>query len=114
MHFAFGLLLVAPIRQLLAAVVDARPLLLRLLALCVVATLSSLYELAEWAAALVVDPELGIAFVGAQGDIWDAQKDMALALGGAFIATLLDATRQHLAGPGRLRGSEPGEAQEEG
>jgi len=44
------------------------------------------YELVEWGAAEVFASELGIAFVGAQGDIWDAQKDMWLATLGAFIA----------------------------
>jgi len=32
-----------------------------------------------------VDPELGAAYNGIQGDIWDAQKDMSLALIGAVI-----------------------------
>jgi uncharacterized membrane protein YjdF len=33
----------------------------------------------EWTAALIVAPELGHAYLGTQGDSWDAQKDMALA-----------------------------------
>jgi putative membrane protein len=47
---------------------------------------SMFYELIEWTAAEVFGGELGIAFVGAQGDVWDAQKDMWLATLGALIA----------------------------
>ena len=47
---------------------------------------SMFYELIEWAAAEVFGGDLGIAFVGAQGDVWDAQKDMSLATVGALIA----------------------------
>lgn len=50
---------------------------------------SALYELIEWGAAALVSPEAGLAFLGAQGDPWDAQKDMAMAGLGAVIAMLL-------------------------
>jgi len=46
---------------------------------------SVIYELIEWAAAIVFGGDLGQAYLGTQGDIWDGQKDMALALGGAAI-----------------------------
>jgi putative membrane protein len=46
---------------------------------------SMLYELIEWLAAEVFGSGLGAAFLGSQGDQWDAQKDMALASLGAFI-----------------------------
>jgi putative membrane protein len=47
---------------------------------------SMLYELIEWAAAEIFGGELGVAYLGTQGDIWDAHKDMALASLGALIA----------------------------
>jgi putative membrane protein len=47
---------------------------------------SMLYELIEWAAAVGFGGDLGVAYVGAQGDIWDAQKDMALATLGAVLS----------------------------
>ena len=43
------------------------------------------YELIEFAAALVFGGDLGQAYLGTQGDIWDGQKDMALALAGTTI-----------------------------
>ncbi len=44
-----------------------------------------IYELIEWAAAIVFGGDLGQAYLGTQGDIWDGQKDMALALAGTTI-----------------------------
>jgi putative membrane protein len=48
-----------------------------------------LYELVEWAVADVFFPEQGIAYLGTQGDIWDAQKDMFMAFCGAVIIMLI-------------------------
>ena len=48
--------------------------------------ISAFYELLEWWAALLLDPEGGDKFLGTQGDIWDAQWDMFLALCGATVA----------------------------
>src|SRR5262245_57849170 len=50
--------------------------------------LSAIYEIIEWLVARMVDPNGGATFLGSQGDEWDAQKDMALAGLGAFIAML--------------------------
>ncbi|MDP9200199.1 MAG: DUF2238 domain-containing protein, partial [Pseudomonadota bacterium] len=46
---------------------------------------AGIYELIEWAAAFVFGGDLGQAYLGTQGDIWDAQKDMALAFAGTVI-----------------------------
>jgi putative membrane protein len=52
---------------------------------------SMLYALIEWGAAVAFGGELGQAYLGTQGDIWDAQKDMAFASLGAPIAMLVTA-----------------------
>lgn len=49
---------------------------------------SVIYEMVEWIAALIVAPDLGTAYLGTQGDQWDAQQDMALATGGAALSML--------------------------
>ena len=90
LHFAFGLLCTVPIRELLRSPIRARNEWLGAVAIATVATASGLYEIAEWLAAELVDPALGMGFVGAQGDIWDAQKDMALALLGSALALAID------------------------
>jgi putative membrane protein len=53
---------------------------------CVVLAISATYELIEWWAALVTSPTTGTAFLGTQGDPWDTQWDMFLALIGAVVS----------------------------
>jgi putative membrane protein len=47
------------------------------------------YEIIEWLFAIYSDPDAGLAFLGSQGDIWDAQKDMLADGLGAILATIL-------------------------
>jgi len=84
-HFAFGLLLAYPIRELFLRVAGARGFWGYYLPLDLTMSFSMLYELIEWGAAVVFGGDLGHAYVGAQGDPWDAHKDMALATLGALI-----------------------------
>jgi putative membrane protein len=86
-HFAFGLLMLRPIREL-GFRPRHRPGRLGVLYFSIagVAWWSMLYEVVEWLVARVVDPAAGTAFLGTQGDPWDAEKDMALALCGALVA----------------------------
>lgn len=88
-HFAFGLLLVCPLRELLQRRATLGGRWLEILSLSVVMAMSAFYEQLEMLAALVLSPELGAAFLGTQGDEWDAQKDAGLAMLGAFLALLL-------------------------
>ena len=53
----------------------------------IVLAIGAFYELIEWWVAVLVTPDLGDKFLGTQGDIWDTQWDMFLALVGA-ICTL--------------------------
>jgi putative membrane protein len=85
-HFCFGFLLAYPIRELFLRVAGARGFWGYYLPLDLTMSFSMVYELIEWAAAVGFGGDLGVAYVGAQGDIWDAQKDMALASAGALIS----------------------------
>ena len=85
-HFSYGLLLAYPIRELFLRVVDARGFWGYFLPLDVTMSTSMIFELIEWAVAERVGGDLGMAFLGTQGDVWDAHKDMALASLGAAIA----------------------------
>ncbi len=78
-HLAYGLLLAYPIRELFLRVAEAKGFWGYFLPVVLTMAASMFYELIEWAAAEVFGGDLGIAFVGAQGDVWDAQKDMSLA-----------------------------------
>jgi putative membrane protein len=50
---------------------------------------SGMYEIVEWAVADIFFPEQGDAYLGTQGDIWDAQKDMALAFLGSILIMII-------------------------
>src|SRR5437773_4709737 len=89
LHFEFGFLLLYPMRELLRRSADARETWAAWLAVAAIAALSSFFEILEGIIAQVVRPDLGIAYLGTQGDIWDAQKDMTAAFAGAILATLL-------------------------
>ncbi len=52
-----------------------------------IATIAMSYELIEWIYAASAAPEAGMAYLGSQGDIWDAQKDMLADTLGAIVAT---------------------------
>jgi putative membrane protein len=84
-HFSYGLLLAYPIRELFLRVANVRGFWGYFLPLDLTMSTSMLYELIEWVAAEVFGGGLGTAFLGSQGDQWDAQKDMALASLGALI-----------------------------
>lgn len=93
-HFAFGLLLLYPLRELLQRLAGLSGRWLAILSLTVVMAMSALYEQVEMLAAVLVSPELGSAFLGTQGDEWDAQKDSGLAMLGALSMLLLLALRK--------------------
>jgi len=88
-HFSFGLLLAYPMREVFYRIARARSFWSYWLPIELNLAFSGLYEIIEWLAAANVDPVAGIAFLGAQGDVWDAQKDMMMAGLGATIAMLL-------------------------
>ena len=90
-HFGYGLLLAYPIREVFLRVAELRGFWGYFFPLSVTLSTSVLYELAEWAAAELFGGDLGIAFLGTQGDVWDAQKDMALAGAGATVAMAITA-----------------------
>jgi putative membrane protein len=102
-HLAFGLLLAYPMRELFLRSVGAHGFVSYLLPVQMTMSWSALYELIEWAAALVFGGETGMAYVGTQGDEWDAQKDMCLAGGGALLAMVLTALVHRLRGSDRQR-----------
>jgi putative membrane protein len=58
------------------------------LAICVAMTISAVYELVEWGAAVALGQGAD-QFLGTQGDPWDTQSDMGMALTGASLALLL-------------------------
>src|SRR5436190_9492485 len=93
-HFSFGLLLLYPMRELLIRSAGTKPSWASWLAAAVLWALSSFFEILEAIIAQIVQPDLGTAYLGTQGDIWDAQKDMTAAFIGAIIVALWLMLRQ--------------------
>src|SRR3989338_10145353 len=78
-HFSFGLLIAYPVREAFVRISKARGFWGYWFPIELTLAFSALFEVIEWLTALSVDPSAGLAFLGAQGDVWDAQKDMLLA-----------------------------------
>ncbi len=91
-HFSYGLLLAYPIREIFLRVADVRGFWGYFLPLDVTMSTSMIYELVEWGSAEVFGGDLGVHYLGTQGDVWDAHKDMALASLGAVVAMTVTAT----------------------
>ena len=85
-HFLFGLLCAYPLRETVMRGTGGTGWHAGLLAFAVVLAFSSGYEMLEWGAAMLLDPEAAMAFLGTQGDVFDAQKDTTLAAAGALLS----------------------------
>ena len=102
-HFSFGLLIAVPFREILLRAAGLRRSWSYLMPVVIVLGFSGFYECLEAVTAMIVSPELGLAYLGTQGDELDAQKDTLLAMSGAICAMLLTwlasrATRKDLHG----------------
>jgi putative membrane protein len=89
-HFSFGVLMLRPLRELAIGNVRLGLFSAAYLGISLVALWSGLYEIVEWITASLADPAAGTAFLGTQGDVWDAQKDMILALTGGLFGLLVE------------------------
>lgn len=88
-HFCFGVLWVLPVREVCVRTFGVPRRFAWYTALEFVLAFSMLYELFEWGLTMVLSPGKAGAYNGEQGDIWDAHKDMSLALAGAVLALLV-------------------------
>ena len=85
-HFMLGFLMAIPFREILLRYIKASRRWMAFLTAAIVLAIGAFYEFIEWWVAVLVTPELGDAFLGTQGDIWDSHWDMFLALVGAILA----------------------------
>ena len=87
-HFLFGLMMIIPLREIYSGWFNCPGRTAILLAFLSILSLSMIYEVFEWSISIFLSPEDVEAYNGQQGDYWDAQKDMALALLGAIVMIL--------------------------
>ena len=83
-HLMFGLLLFKILFEMSTATISNSKTAL-LFTFMMVISISTIYEMLEWLAVAILHPELGMAFLGTQGDVWDAHKDTLMAIMGALI-----------------------------
>jgi putative membrane protein len=85
-HFAFGCLSLPPMLELGARYWSLPRRMALAFALLFVLAIGGLYDIFEWSLTLMLAPDDAGAYNGEQGDMFDAQKDMALAGLGALLA----------------------------
>lgn len=93
-HFMLGFLVGIPVREILMSVVQTSRRWMAFLTSSIILAIGAFYELIEWWVAVLATPNLGTAFLGTQGDVWDTQWDMFLALAGV-LCTLILFSRLH-------------------
>lgn len=99
-HFCFGLCLAFPVLELIRRFRMAYDPWTYYFAIEFIVSASVLYELGEWLVAVTFAPGIADRYLGQQGDMWDAQQDMALALAGAVLAIGLTCVREYVRGFG--------------
>ena len=99
-HLAFGLLMAYPLRELIMRACGVRGLSSFLLAFAASLAFSAGYEISEWIVAEIVSPEAAYAYLGTQGDLFDAQKDAAFAATGTMLSLALTAVLERRRGSG--------------
>jgi len=88
-HFSFGLLFSYPMQEIAIRTVRVTGGWRYYLPMECTLALSAIYEMGEAGMAQILTPERGEEFVGMQGDIWDSQEDMFVALLGSAVAMLI-------------------------
>lgn len=88
-HLCFGVFMLPTFVEFSRRKVTSRQVMAVLVAWLMIQTGSLIYELFEWGLTLVLSPEDAEGYNGQQGDAFDAQKDMALALLGSTIVSII-------------------------
>jgi len=88
-HFSFGFLLTYPLEELFRLLTRVKGWVTYYLPVITILGLSGLWEIIESWVARAARPDLGLAVLGSQGDIWDAQKDMTAAFYGSILSVLI-------------------------
>lgn len=88
-HFGFGLLMAFPLDELFGKMANLSTRMRWYLVCMTLMGLAAFWEILESWGARILHPEMGLAYLGAQGDIWDPQKDMAATLSGVLIWILI-------------------------
>lgn len=95
-HFAVGFYAYAIAEVLMARRLVSTRWIVSLFPVFAIVTVAGVYEIIEWQYAMSADPKAGIAVLGSQGDIWDAQKDILADTLGAILVIILFFFQHHV------------------
>ncbi len=88
-HFSFGFLLYYPLKEFFIKWLNYPFSIAFYFPVVIVLAASGAFEIIEWLIADIFFKQHGETYLGTQGDIWDAQKDMALAFLGSIISCII-------------------------
>jgi putative membrane protein len=98
-HFSVGLYAYGMAEGLIERRLVARRWIAYAFGVFAIGTVAALYEIIEWIYAVLEGGSAGAAFLGSQGDPWDAQEDMLADISGAVFATMFHALLARGRGP---------------
>lgn len=93
-HFMIGVYAFPIMEYLWRSKAIQQKWLLYTFSICSILAIAGAYEIFEWRFAIIADPKAGLAVLGSQGDIRDAQKDMLMDTLGAILAIFLFIIRE--------------------
>ena len=88
-HFSVGFYAYPIAELLLSRKLVSSKVILALFPVFSIFAVAGSYEIIEWIFAVSADQDAGIAVLGSQGDMWDAQKDMLMDIFGSIVAMIL-------------------------
>jgi putative membrane protein len=88
-HFCFGLLWARPVFEVSIRHLGIPRRVAYYTTVEFLLAFSAFYELFEWGLTMVLSPQDARDYNGQQGDMWDAQKDVLLALAGALLGVIV-------------------------
>jgi putative membrane protein len=88
-HFSVGFYAFGIAELLIGRKLVTKPWVGYLFGIFCIGTVAALYEIIEWIYAAAEGGSAGAAFLGSQGDIWDAQEDMLCDISGAIFAIVV-------------------------
>ena len=87
-HFSVGFYAYPIAELLLSRKLVSSKVVLALFPIFSIFAVAGGYEIIEWLFAISADQNAGVAVLGSQGDIWDAQKDMLMDILGAIVVMI--------------------------
>ena len=94
-HFLFGFLMIFPAKEFIVKSINIKGFFSYYIPITIIISLSASYEIVEWVTAIIVEPENAIAWLGIQGDVFDAEKDMLMAAAGAIMTMIIVFVKNH-------------------